>query len=200
MSLQTNTSQTLLLSVVIFLTGCQQYQRTEVTPKPIITAPTENTVQPSNQFSIQGKIGIKTPAQSGSAFFTWQQDQDTFNIELAGALGIGKTNIQGNSHHATLMNAKTGTIESESPEQLLKQATGWNAPIGHLVAWIQGQAATPQAQIQRDPQNRISKLDEDQWQVDFSYNTTQPLPYKIILKQPLENNQENRITLVIENR
>ncbi|SDB89893.1 lipoprotein insertase outer membrane protein LolB [Acinetobacter boissieri] len=200
MSYQTHPQHILLIGVVIFLTGCQQYQKTKINPPPVLAPATQTTTTPSNQFSVQGKIGIKTPTQSGSAFFTWQQDQDTFNIELSGALGIGKTNIQGNSHHATLISAKTGTIESESPEQLLKQATGWNAPIGNLTAWIQGQAATSQAQIQHDSENRINQLDEDGWQVNFSYHPAQELPNKIIIKQMLDNNQENRITLIIENR
>ncbi|WP_407926534.1 lipoprotein insertase outer membrane protein LolB [Acinetobacter baretiae] len=187
-------------SFVILLTGCQQYQRTVPTIPSMVNSTPSTTQAPSNQFAIQGKIGIKTPTQSGSAFFTWQQDQDTFNIELAGALGIGKTNIQGNAHQATLMSAKTGTIVSNSPEELLEQATGWSAPIHHLIPWTQGYAATPKAHIKYDEQHRISELDEDHWLVNFSYNTDHKLPYRVILKQAIEKNQENKITLVIENR
>lgn len=198
MSYQYNNLYIVLLSTSLLLAGCHKYQKTTPNLQSIPTQPTNIT--PNNQFSIQGKIGIKTSTKSGSAFFAWQQDQETFNIELSGALGIGRTNIQGNSHHATLMSTKTGTIEAQSPEQLLEQATGWNAPISYLVPWIQGQSATPKAKIQRDAQNRISQLVEDDWQVDLNYSPTQTLPNKISLKQHLENNQENQITVIINHR
>ena len=38
------------------------------------------------------------------------------------------------------------------------------------------------------------------WTVDLSYNDQAKLPNKLILKQALESGQENRITMVIQNR
>ena len=67
------------------LSGCQSLQT-----QPQSTQP---TTQGLNQFNLQGKIGVKTPQQSGSAFFTWQQNQEQFDIELSGILGVGKTQI-----------------------------------------------------------------------------------------------------------
>jgi Outer membrane lipoprotein involved in outer membrane biogenesis len=69
------------------MSGCQQMvqQKAPVTP----------SVQAENQFQLQGKIGVRTPQQSGSAFFTWVQQQEEFDIELTGILGAGKTQISG---------------------------------------------------------------------------------------------------------
>lgn len=185
---------TLLLTAFI-ITGCQHYQQ----PQPQ-TQPTLHAEYAPNQFSIQGKIGIKTPTQSGSAFFNWQQDNDTFNIELTGAFGIGKTTIQGNTTHTTLTSSKTGIIESSSPESLLKEATNWDAPITHLIQWVQAKPATTQANIQYDATQRIEQINEEGWQVNFTYNSNNKLPYKIVLTQPTTNHQDNRIIMVIENR
>lgn len=52
----------------------------------------------------------------------------------------------------------------------------------------------------RDESNRLKQLIEDGWTVDFSYNDGQTLPNKLLLKQALEENKENRITMVIQNR
>ena len=41
---------------------------------------------------------------------------------------------------------------------------------------------------------------EDGWTVDFSYKDAQTLPNKLILKQALAEDEENRITMVIQNR
>lgn len=158
------------------------------------------SAQGLNQFDLQGKIGVKTPEQSGSAFFTWQQDQDQFDIELSGILGVGKTQIKGQPGQVTLNSAKTGLVTAESPEDLLEQATGWRTPITNLVHWVQAKPASLKAELQKDEQQRIQQIIEDGWTVNLSYNQTATLPNKLILQQQLETGKENRITMVIQNR
>lgn len=191
------------ISSLVF-TGCQHVVKTTPTT-PTLEAPSTETAniaieKPTNQFNLEGKIGVKTPKQSGSAFYTWVQDQQDFSIQLNGILGIGKTIIEGKSGEVTLNSSKTGLISAENPEQLLEKATGWVAPITHIVNWVQAVPATENAQITRDDAQRISKIIEDGWAVDLSYNDQAKLPNKLILKQQLEADQENRITMVIQNR
>ena len=181
-----------LLGLSVFLTGCQSYTQPKPTKAPIIEA--------NNQFYLQGKIGIRTPQQSGSAFFTWIQQQEQFDLELTGILGVGKTQISGQPGQVTLNSAKTGLIEASSAEELLARATGWQAPITHLVDWVQARPATPNAELIKDEQGRISQILEDGWVVDLSYNTAANLPNRLILKQSFEDGSENRITMVIQNR
>lgn len=47
-------------SSVLFLTGCQHFTQ----PKPAVT----QQVQDEKHFNLQGKIGVRTPQQTGSAF------------------------------------------------------------------------------------------------------------------------------------
>lgn len=183
----------LFASGVLLLTGCQHIVKPEA---PLATP----LVQANNHFELQGKIGVKTAQQSGSAFFTWTQEQENFDIELTGILGVGKTQISGRNGEVTLNSAKTGLIQAESAEELLQRATGWQAPITHLVDWVQARPATTTAQIQKDSTDRVTKITEDGWTVDLSYNEKAELPYRLILKQSLESGKENRITMVIQNR
>lgn len=183
----------LMATSTLVLTGCQRYTQPQ--------APSVSEVPAAaNNFSLQGKIGVKTPGQSGSAFFTWVQQQDEFDIELSGILGVGKTQISGTPGQVTLNSAKTGLIQAATPEELLQRATGWQAPITHLVDWVQAKPATTQAKISKDGQNRPIQFLEDGWIVDLSYNDQAQLPNKLILKQTFESGQENRITMVIQNR
>lgn len=175
-------------------TGCQQVV------KPVQSTPTLEAATPNNQFSLEGKLGVKTPQQSGSAFYTWVQNQDNFDIQLSGILGIGKTIITGKPGEVSLDSSKTGQITAATPEELLERATGWVAPITHIIDWVQARPATKNAQIQSDSMQRISQITEDGWVVDLSYNNDATLPNKLILKQQLEAGQENRITMVIQNR
>ena len=186
-------SLTVIATSTLILSGCQQY--TQPQSQNIAQIP-----EAPNSFNLQGKIGVKTPAQSGSAFFTWVQQQQEFDIELSGILGVGKTQITGKPGEVSLNSAKTGLIEATTPEELLERATGWQAPITHLIDWIQAKPATSQAKISKDTHNRPTQFLEAGWTVDLSYNDQAKLPNKLILKQALESGQENRITMVIQNR
>ena len=170
-------SLTVIATSTLILSGCQPY--TQPQSQNIAQIP-----EAPNSFNLQGKIGVKTPAQSGSAFFTWVQQQQEFDIELSGILGVGKTQITGKPGEVSLNSAKTG----------------WQAPITHLVDWIQAKPATSQAKISKDTHNRPTQFLEAGWTVDLSYNDQAKLPNKLILKQALESGQENRITMVIQNR
>lgn len=179
------------------LTGCQQFSKPQLTPNQIQSAP---EAKAPDQFALQGKIGVRTAQQSGSAFFTWTQEQDQFDIELSGILGVGKTQITGRPGKVILNSAKAGEITAATPEELLERATGWDAPITHLIQWVQAKPATALAKQTKDEQGRLSHLLEDQWDVSLSYSEQATLPNKLILKQSLENGTENRITMVIQNR
>ena len=182
-----------IATTILILTGCQPYTQPQ---GPNVS----QTPEAAKQFNLQGKIGVKTPGQSGSAFFTWLQQQDEFDIELSGILGVGKTRISGKPGAVSLNSAKTGLIQAETPEELLERATGWQAPITHLVNWVQAKPATTRAKIIKDDSNRPIQFLEDDWTVELSYNVQAKLPNKLILKQNLASGQENRITIVIQNR
>ncbi|WEI20074.1 lipoprotein insertase outer membrane protein LolB [Acinetobacter proteolyticus] len=82
----------------------------------------------------------------------------------------------------------------------MRKRPSWQAPIMHLAYWVQAKPATQNAQTSKDESNRLKQLVEDGWTVDFSYNDAQPLPNKLLLKQALADDKENRITMVIQNR
>lgn len=178
------------------LSGCQSVVKT-----PNSVTPSLEAAQISNkQFNLEGKIGVKAPQQSGSAFYNWIQDQEQFNIQLNGILGIGKTIIEGQPGQVTLNSSKTGLISATTPEELLERATGWIAPITHLVDWVRAQPATTNAQLERDPMQRLIKINEDGWDVDLSYTDQAQLPNKLIMRQALENGEQIKITMLIQNR
>lgn len=179
-------------ATALFLTGCQQMIKPQTPATP--------SVQAENQFQLQGKIGVRTPQQTGSAFFTWVQQQEEFDIELSGILGVGKTQISGTPGQVTLNSAKTGVIQAASAEELLQRATGWQAPISYLVDWVQARPATTTAKLQKDDTQRINQIIEQGWTVDLNYNAQAKMPNRLILKQSLGNGAENRITMIIQNR
>lgn len=177
--------RTVCASVLLSLTACQSFPLLQEKP---------------DQFALKGKIGVRTPQQTGSAFYTWQQQKDDFNIQLTGILGIGKTEIQGKTGAVSLRNAQVGVIEASTPEELLLQATGWYAPISYLKSWIQAKSATEHAEITLDERQRPSQIIENDWTVNLSYKNNRKLPNRLVLVQNLSDGGQNRITMVINNR
>ncbi|AXI02305.1 lipoprotein insertase outer membrane protein LolB [Aquirhabdus parva] len=200
-------------TLLIGLSGCQTLRvptlpsipTTPLSPVAMTTGGENNaSSSATTHFSITGKIGVKTPKQSGSAFYAWAQDGDRFAIDLTGALGIGQTHIEGIPGKVSLNSAKTGLLEAETPEELLTRATGWLAPISYLPSWIEGRAAEPNSTSTKDAQNRLATLNEGGWDVTFSYNdqSTSKTPIRLVMNQvsPTDTAQSNRVILTIQHQ
>lgn len=186
----------------VALTGCQSLQakpQLKPQPVPVVAVPTVNTnpatptlpavpATPTTpalpkSFSINGKIGITTPKQAGSAFYTWGQNGQAFAIDLAGALNAGQTQIRYNGQTATLTNDK-GTLTADNPEALLFKATGWQAPISQLPYWIMGQPAPSDSNDQQDDKNRLTTAQNAEWTAEFAYANADTFPNRITMRHP----------------
>lgn len=218
MNLQINLSKSQLLTASVLgssllFSGCQHTLKAPSLPPVTVTPEQPQAQQPDStiespqlesptkniDFSVTGKIGVRTPKQNGSAFYAWTQVNDRFAIDLTGAMGIGQTHIEGVPGQVTLNSSKTGLLSADTPEELLQQATGWQAPISYLVHWINAQPVESTAQTDFDPQKRLIKLQEGGWNVILNYNAAESLPNKLIMTQALEQG-ENRVTLTIQSR
>ncbi len=188
-------------TALVITSGCQSLKTANATNQPSATLQGQNAEQPPKleNFNITGKIGVTMPAndttgtQGGSAFYAWGQQNDRFAIELIGALGIGKTNIEYNGQTATLVSEKTGTLTADDPETLLKKATGWQAPISQMPYWISGRPAPSDSAPQLDDQNRLISSVNGEWTASFTYKGSDKLPNKISAVLP----QGNKVVMTI---
>ena len=188
-------------TALVITSGCQSLKTANATNQPSTTLQGQNAEQPQKleNFNITGKIGVTMPAndttgtQGGSAFYAWGQQNDRFAIELIGALGIGKTNIEYNGQTATLVSEKTGTLTADDPETLLKKATGWQAPISQMPYWISGRPAPSDSTPQLDDQNRLISSVNGEWTASFTYKGSDKLPNKISAVLP----QGNKVVMTI---
>lgn len=181
-----------LLALVATLgvtSGCQTMHAKPTSPTTgqALSKPPVSPVTPAklDSFMINGKIGVTTAAtenreaQAGSAFYAWGQQNERFAIELMGALGIGKTNIDYDGQTATLVSEKAGTLTANSPDELLQKATGWQVPISQLPYWISGRSAPSDTGQQLDVDGRLVAAINGNWTGEFSYANGQSLPNKI---------------------
>ncbi|WII95028.1 outer membrane lipoprotein LolB [Moraxella haemolytica] len=165
------TAQMVMASCLLtVMAGCQTLPKNTPTTTATINAPI--------QFNITGKIGMITisadNSQSGTAFYAWVQEGERFAIDLTGALGIGATTISFDGKTATLHNQRIRSVHADSPEELLTQVTGWQAPISQLPYWIIGKTAPSDSDHQYDDKGRLAQAVNSDWIATFEYKGNLP--------------------------
>ena len=148
-------------------------------------------------WQISGKIGIRSPQESGSGTLFWLQRQDYFDIRLSGPLGRGATRLTGRPDAVALEVAGQGRFEADSPEALVQSQLGWQLPVSNLLWWVRGlPAPDSRSRVSLDGQSRLAKLRQDGWDVEYLGYTEEnrfALPSRIKL-----SGHDLQITLVIK--
>ena len=192
---------TLLLSgLLLTLSGCSQFSTQEQLGGSGTAEAWQSHKQqltPIDAWQMNGKIGIRSEKESGSAVLFWLQRQDYFDIRLSGPLGQGSTRLTGRQNAARLEIANHGIYQASSAEALMQQQLGWSLPVEHLLWWVRGlPAPSSKSQLQLDHNSLLSTLEQDQWRVEYlSYRTENglQLPERIKL-----SGADLQITLVIK--
>jgi len=126
-------------------------------------------VEPITSWELQGKLGVRSPGESGSGTLFWLQRNDYYDIRLSGPLGRGATRIQGDSKQTTLEVAGRQPVSAESAEALLEQQIGWRLPVEHLLWWVRGlPAPDAPSRLQLDTHSRLARLSQSGWTVEYS--------------------------------
>lgn len=161
----------------------------------------QTALTPLNYWTFSGKLGIKSPAESGSASIRWQQAQAAYEIHLHGPLGQKSLSISGDAQQVSLKEKGKPTVHSHSAEALIQKTTGWNLPVTQLTYWIRGLPA-PKAKIKQitpNPTGLMAQLKQSGWVIDYqSYHQIQHHNQEIYLpKKIVASRQDIRLTLVI---
>lgn len=127
------------------------------------------TVTPLDSWTLQGKLGVRSPSESGSGTVFWLQQQDNYDIRLSGPLGRGATRIQGSDAGVTLDIAGQQPSSASSAEALLEQQIGWRLPVEHLLWWVRGlPAPTSPSRLQLNPDSQLARLSQSGWTIEYS--------------------------------
>jgi len=117
-------------------------------------------------WQIRGKIGVRSQQKSGSANLFWQQQQEGFDIRLAGPLGRGAARLVGTAKKASLEAADN--IAQGNAQKLLNERLGWELPLDELTWWLRGLPAPGKtAVLSLNTENRLWQLSQQGWQIDF---------------------------------
>lgn len=155
-------------------------------------------------WNLEGKLGIRTPNDSGSAHLNWKQRPEQFAIHLSGPLGQGSIWIRGDDTQVSLERSGEETLYATTPEQLMYNAMGWWLPVSDLHFWVKGIPApdTPIEEQQRNDDGTLMSLTQNQWQLSYSrYQQSKGwyLPTKVIARHfPAGQQDAIKLTLIIK--
>ena len=162
-------------------------------PKHIIGADAVHSAKELTRWQANGRIGISTPAQSGSGGFVWQQDRQISEIQLRGPVGVGSLSVSIEDSLLRLLASDGTYYDADIAMQQMQEKLGTELPVTQLRFWLMGIPAPGIHQWQDVEQNQ---LEQDGWQISYQQWTQRAdlrLPLRLVLTR-----DEVRIVLVIQ--
>lgn len=120
-------------------------------------------------WQLDGKMGYRSPGHNGSAFVTWRQGDDAFDLNLTGPFGSGATRISGDERLAVMQQQGRDDIRAPTAAELTEWLFGWPLPVEQMVDWVKGVPA-PQPrhrQMHLNATGQLEMLDQAGWQLRF---------------------------------
>lgn len=150
-----------LLVVLLTLSACQNLRTSDIQSTDALAANHQLV-----KWRAEGKIKIVTNGESQTAAFDWQQHKGNYAIHFFGPFGAGSSWLRRTSKGVTLELPNRPPMQASSPEQLLFDAAGWQAPISNLQYWIKGVPApkTPATQSPEISSEGIA-FEQAGWQI-----------------------------------
>ncbi|UTA47472.1 lipoprotein insertase outer membrane protein LolB [Simiduia sp. 21SJ11W-1] len=122
-----------------------------------------------DQWRFDGKLGVRAPGDSGSAYVNWDQAPGQYSIRMQGPLGQGSAKINGSAQGVKLTQGDQVRYARNATE-LVQKAFGWQLPMAALEYWVRGLPApgSARAQIARNEQGLLVGQSQDGWELEYS--------------------------------
>lgn len=162
------------LALLLMISGCAH--RGTFTPPPDLVAH-QQQLQNITHWELQGKLGIRTSNDNGSAALKWTQQVANYEINLSGPLGQKRMIITGAPGKVRLEQTGSEPMEAKTAEALVREAAGWTLPVTQLTYWVRGVPAPKQriTHLQQNESGLIAQLQQGGWSI--TYSNYQNYPY-----------------------
>ncbi len=176
-----------LLSVFLLVVSCAQSPVPPPEKLNLNSQAHQLSLKRFSTWSIQGKLGFKSPEKKQSARFNWQQEQKHYTLNLTSIIGTSLLKMSGDLNQVELKNDGK-TYQDTDASFLIWRMTGWQIPVEHFPEWVKG-LHQAEDQIMTAAQGWVTQIKPscdncDGWVVNYSdYQKVQNiwLPHKIVL-------------------
>ena len=184
-----------VLLLPLVLAGCAGWR-----PPPPTVSETERHWRAAlveRPWRLQGRIGVRGGRDSWHGHLRWEHGRDFERLVLSGPFGQGGAVIEARPGWIRLRYPDGKTLESTTPDRLLRQVLGVAVPLAALRYWVLGLSAPGPVSAERDVAGRLRRLRQDGWEVEYqAYGVVGAgaLPTKLRLRGP----GGIRLTLLID--
>ncbi len=159
------------MAIALLLGGCASLPKPAAAPLPsqIPWAQRLAALQAITRFQLQGRLAASTGSEGFSAGLRWQQLDQRATIDLSAPLGFGAAHIEQSGDALKLTTSKGLTLDGAAASDQLAATLGFEPPLASLRFWILGASdPTSEAQQSLDGSLRLSVLQQDGWQVEYT--------------------------------
>lgn len=158
-----------LLLLALVLQACAWVEREPVEQNFAAWSQRLARIEPMNQWAFRGRASISHEDEGWQIDLAWRQQQDRFELHMAGPLGQGAAELTGDGERVLLSTSDGHQFEAATARELIRQKLGWDVPVADLGYWVRGVPAPGAAHVlnQLDSLGRIVKMEQDGWTVEF---------------------------------
>jgi outer membrane lipoprotein LolB len=180
------------LLMLLLLSACTAPNATMVST-PISTSKSAENL---DAWDINGKIGMKSVVQNGSASLKWKQRPAGYNIDIVAPLGLATIRLSGSTSGVKLV-SNDQEISTTNLQELEQKVEGVPIPFANLHYWIRGLPAKTSVPTNttQHAAGYYQAFSQAGWELQFenyANNGGYVLPGKIIAKQGT-----NQLTIII---
>lgn len=150
---------------------------------------------PQGGFALSARLGVRQGEQGFTGGLIWRHEANADEIRLHTPLGQMVAELDLHPTRAVLRLADR-VVEADEIGELMTKELGWSLPLAGLADWVRG---LPRAQVphvaERDLSGRLSRLEQDGWEITYQAYQEEPLqrPRRLVMK-----NADLELRLVID--
>ena len=158
----------LLFNIVLlaFVSGCTSLPKTELAENN--QPQRKQQLESIGNWTLTGRLGIKSPDQANSLSFKWQHDINKKLLLLYGAFGTTYARLSQLNSQATLELSDNKVYQSDNVEELLHLVLGYPLPVDHLNYWVRGLPFPGEkSELTYDALGYLKTIIYEQWTITF---------------------------------
>ena len=156
----------LALVLALALAACQTVP---VAPAPSVAWSVRRpALQNLGRFGLNGRVAVAVGKQGFNAGLRWAQSGAVTTLALTGPLGAGGVQVTADGGHLSVVTSHGKHLGDTEARAQLQYKLGFEPPLASLRYWVLGVPDPARAaSVQLDPQQRLTSLTQDGWQVDY---------------------------------
>ena len=147
---------------------------------------------------LEGRVALTNNGRGGSGRLEWRQQGGEFSVALSAPVTRQGWRLSGREGDVVLEGLDGGPRRGTDAATLLREATGWEIPVGALASWVRGaRAPGSPADLEFAADGRLVRLSQDGWTLDYA--DWQPRPGGIDLPMRVSASRDAaRVRLVVD--